>query len=140
MFFHRQSHVILEENIRFGYLLESPRQGHSNKYTKSMICKKLFKRIRYSCVRGVNIKFLYNSKFDFTAKSLVTNAVVIMRVLCIHIPVPDGVRQTNVFDDDSSRKTWQTLPQTVTEASDENPFPVRVSSWFPLASPANNQM
>ena len=28
------------------------------------------------------VKFLYNSKFDFTAKSLVTNTVVITRVLC----------------------------------------------------------
>ena len=28
------------------------------------------------------IKFLYNSKFDFTAKSLVTNTVVKTRVLC----------------------------------------------------------
>ena len=38
--------------------------------------------MRYSCFRQVHIKFLYNSKFDFTAKSLVTNAVVIKRVLC----------------------------------------------------------
>ena len=33
------------------------------------------------------IKFLYNSKFDFTAKSLVTNTVVIARVLCIILRV-----------------------------------------------------
>ena len=26
--------------------------------------------------------FLYYSKFDFTAKSVVTNTVIIMRVLC----------------------------------------------------------
>ena len=32
--------------------------------------------------RGVHIKILYNSKFDLTAKSLVTNTVVIRRVLC----------------------------------------------------------
>ena len=31
------------------------------------------------------IKFLYNSKFDFPAKSLVTNTVVIARVLCISL-------------------------------------------------------
>ena len=59
------------ENIRFGYLLESPRRGDSNKYTKRMIYKELFKNIRYSCFRLVHIQFLYNSKFDFTAKSLV---------------------------------------------------------------------
>ena len=44
--------------------------------------KKLFKSIRYSCFRQVHIKFLNNSKFDLTAKSLVTNSVVITRVLC----------------------------------------------------------
>ena len=39
VFFHRQSHAILWENIRFGYLLESPHWGDSNKYTKRMIYK-----------------------------------------------------------------------------------------------------
>ena len=48
-----------------------------------MIHKKtLFKSIRYSCFRWVHFKFLHNSIFDLTAKSLVTNSVVIMRVLC----------------------------------------------------------
>ena len=54
-------------------------------YTKHIIHKKLFKSIRYSCFKEVHIKFLYNSKFDFTAKSLVTNSVGIMRVLCMSI-------------------------------------------------------
>ena len=45
--------------------------------------RKLFKNIRNSCFGRVHIKFLYNSKFDFTAKSLVTNIVVIASVLCI---------------------------------------------------------
>ena len=81
--FYCNSHVILQENIRFVYLLESPRRGDSNKYTKRMIHKKkLFKMIRYSCFRRVNIKCLYNSKLDLTAKSLVTNSVVITRVIC----------------------------------------------------------
>ena len=40
VFFHRQSHVILWENIRFGYLLESPRRGDSNKYTKRIIYRR----------------------------------------------------------------------------------------------------
>ena len=31
---------IFQENIRFVYLLESPRRGDSNKYTKRMICIK----------------------------------------------------------------------------------------------------
>ena len=62
-------------NIRY-------RWGDSNKYTKRIIYKELFKNIRYSCFRWVHIKFLYNSKFDFTAKSLVVNIVVITRVPC----------------------------------------------------------
>ena len=47
-----------------------------------MFIKELLKNMRYSCFRRVHIKFLYNSKFDFKAKPLVTNTVVITRVLC----------------------------------------------------------
>ena len=79
--FHCYSHVILKENIRFVYLLESPRRGDSNKYTKRMIHKKLFKRIHNHALDG-SISSLYNSKFDLTAKSLVSNSVVITRVIC----------------------------------------------------------
>ena len=84
--FFLYSNVILQENIRFVYLLESPRRDDSNKYTKRLMHKtKLFKSIRYSCFRQVHIKFLYNSKFDLTANSLVTSSVVITRALCITI-------------------------------------------------------
>ena len=44
VFFHSNSHFILQENIRFVYLLESPRRGDSNKYTKRMIYKKKKKK------------------------------------------------------------------------------------------------
>ena len=64
------------------YLLELPWRGDSHKYTKRIIHKKNFKSIHYSCFIWVHVKFLYNSKFDLTAKSLVTNSVVITRVLC----------------------------------------------------------
>ena len=40
VFFQWQSHVILWENICFGYLLESPHWGDSNKYIKQMIYKR----------------------------------------------------------------------------------------------------
>ena len=63
-------------------LAESPWRGNSNKYIKRMIHKKMFKSICYSCFRRVHIKFLYNSKFDLTVKFLVTNSVVITRVVC----------------------------------------------------------
>ena len=39
--------------------------------------EKLYKSICYSCSRWIHIKFLYNSKFDLAAKSLVTNNVFI---------------------------------------------------------------
>ena len=55
-------------NIRFGYLLESPRDD-SNKYTKRMIYEKVFV-IR--ALDGPLSSFFYYSKFDFTAKRLVT--------------------------------------------------------------------
>ena len=62
----------------FCVLVSTPRRGDSNKYTKCMIHKKKrFKSIRYSCFRRVHIKFLYNSKFNLTAKSLVTNSIII---------------------------------------------------------------
>ena len=38
--FHWYSHFILQENICFVYLLELPRRGDSNKYTKHIIYKK----------------------------------------------------------------------------------------------------
>ena len=91
------SHVFLQENIRFGYLLELPHRGDSNKYTKRMICKKLFKIIRYSCFRRVHIKFLYNSKLDFTSKPLVTNAVVITRVLCTEFKLASHKALLGIF-------------------------------------------
>ena len=42
-FFHCYSHVILQENIHFVYLLELPWQGDSNKYIERMIHKKCSK-------------------------------------------------------------------------------------------------
>ena len=58
-------------------------------YTERMIHKNcsFIITVRYSCFRQVHIKFLYNSKFDLTARSLVTNSVVITRVFCICLSV-----------------------------------------------------
>ena len=47
VFFHCYSNVILQENIRFVYLLESPRRGDSNKYTKRMIHKRTVQKYPY---------------------------------------------------------------------------------------------
>ena len=76
--------ILFFGKTRFVYLLESPRRVDSNKYTKRMIHKKMFENIRYSCFRWVHIKFLYNNNFDLTINSLVTNRMVITRVLCIY--------------------------------------------------------
>ena len=64
------------------YLLESPRRGDSNKYTKRMFYKKSVQKYPLPMLQMGPIKVLYNCKFDFTAKYLVTNTVVIMRILC----------------------------------------------------------
>ena len=62
------------------YLLESPRRGDSNKYTKRMIHENNCSKV--SVIHALHGS-TYNSKFDFTAKSLVTNSVIITRALCI---------------------------------------------------------
>ena len=62
VYFHRQSHVILQENICFGYLLESPHRGDSNKYTKRMVYKKKYLKYRLLYALDGSI-----SKFFLTA-------------------------------------------------------------------------
>ena len=59
--------------------------------------KKLVKSICYSCFRQVHLKFLYNSKFDLTAKSLVTNSVVRTRVLCIAVHIEEMTESETVL-------------------------------------------
>ena len=75
--FHCDSHVICQENLRFMYLLESPGQGDSNKYTKRMIHEKNVQKYLLLLLKTGQHQLLYNSKFDLTAKSLVTNSVLI---------------------------------------------------------------
>ena len=74
-FFIDNPMLLFGKTYTFGYLLELPHRGDSNKYTKRMIYKRTIKKYPL-------LKFLYNSKFDFTAKSLVTNTVIVTRVLC----------------------------------------------------------
>ena len=62
----------------FVYLLESPRRGDSVKSTKCMIHKKNLYPL-FMLLTGPRV---YNSKFDFKAKYLVTSILVISRVLC----------------------------------------------------------
>ena len=48
-----------------------------------MIHKKTVQKYPIYVLLTVHIKFLYNSKLDLTAKSLVSNTVVITRAHCI---------------------------------------------------------
>ena len=73
MLFFRKTYILIF--IRIASQIAS--RGDSNKYTKCMIHKKT---VQFSCFRRVHIKFLYNSKFDLTAKSLVTNSVVVTKI------------------------------------------------------------
>ena len=54
------------------YLLESPRRGDSNKYTKRMIYKKKCSKVSVTDALDGSCQVSCNSKFEFTAKSLVT--------------------------------------------------------------------
>ena len=56
------------------YLLESPQRGDSNKHIKRMIHKKNCSKVSViHALKRIHTKFLYNSKFDLTSKSLITN-------------------------------------------------------------------
>ena len=62
------------------YLLESPGRGDSNKYmyTKCMIHKKNCSKVSViHALDGSISSFFFNSKFNLTAKSLVTNSIVV---------------------------------------------------------------
>ena len=64
VFFHRYTHVILQENICFVYLLGSPRRGDSNKYTERMSHKKCSK---VSVIHGLDGSI---SSFFITANTI----------------------------------------------------------------------
>ena len=72
-------------NICFGYLLESPQRGESNKYPKQLFYEE--KRIKQglSYILFCPLRILYNSKFILIVTSLGTNAVVVTRVHCTFV-------------------------------------------------------
>ena len=79
------------------YLLESPGRGDSNKYTKCIIYKNKCSKVSGTNVLDGSFQVSLHSKFDFTAKSSVTNTVVITRVLRI---LPEIVNeQISIFSD-----------------------------------------
>ena len=56
------------------YLLESPRRGDSNKYTKLMIHKNCSTVSVIRAVDGSTSSFFITAQFDLTAKSFVTKS------------------------------------------------------------------
>ena len=75
VFFHCYYHVILQENIRFVYLLESPRRGNSNKYTKRFIHKK-------NCSKGSVIHAFGGSTSSFFITAISINSKIIGNKQC----------------------------------------------------------
>ena len=71
------------KNICFGYLLELPQRGNSNKYPKHMYYEKTRKKIDLSYISIRSLRILYNSKFILMAMSFETNAVVVMKGHCM---------------------------------------------------------
>ena len=70
-------------NICFGYMLESPQLGDSNRYPKHMFYEEITIKQGLSYISLRPLMILYNSKFILMATTLGTNAVVITRVHCI---------------------------------------------------------
>ena len=77
--------LILYRNICFGYLLESPQGGDSNKYPKHMFFKEIKSKQELSYMSICSLSILYNSKFILMATSLGTNTVLVMMVHCRYL-------------------------------------------------------
>ena len=73
-----QKHCIKSSsNICFGYVLESPQRGDSNKYPKHMFYEEIRIKRGFFYLSFCPLKNLYNSKFIIMATSLGANAVVV---------------------------------------------------------------
>ena len=69
--------------ICFGYLLESPHSGDSNKNPKHMFCEEIRIKQCLSYISFCPLKSLYNSKFILIATLSAINAAVVTRAHCI---------------------------------------------------------
>ena len=76
-----QKHCIKSSsNICFGYLLELPQRGDSNKYPKHMFYVKIRIKRSLSYILLCPFRILYNSKFIIMETILGANAIVVTRV------------------------------------------------------------
>ena len=62
-------------NIYFGYLLESPHRGDSNKYPKHTFYEEIRIKHGMCCISFCSLRILYKSNFILMTISLVANAV-----------------------------------------------------------------
>ena len=70
------------KNIWFGYLLESPHWGDSNKYPKHIFYEEIRTKQDLSYISICSLSILYNSQFVLTVTSSGTDVVVVTRVHC----------------------------------------------------------
>ena len=81
-----QKHCIKSSSdIYFGYLLEWPQRGDSNKYPKHMFCEPIRIKQGLSYIVFCPLRILYNSKFIIMATFLGTNAVVVTGIHCTRV-------------------------------------------------------
>ena len=87
----------------FGYLLESPRLGNSNKYPKHMFYEEIRTKQDLSYISICSLCVLYSRKFILMTTSFRTNAVVVTKVHCIiasqivkHV-IPSNLRRMNTL-------------------------------------------
>ena len=79
----RRLYLILKRNTRFGYLLESPQWGDSNKYPKHVFYEEIGTKQDFSYISICSLRILNNGKYILMAIPLGTNAVVVKRVYWI---------------------------------------------------------
>ena len=84
-------------NICFGYLLESPHRGDSNKYPKQMLCEETRIKQGLSYRSFYPYRILYNSKFILMATSLGTNDIVVRGFTVYSFSAGSSVSSTNKF-------------------------------------------
>ena len=81
-----QKHCInSSRNIGFGYLLELPQRGNSNKYPKPIFYEEIRIKQGLSYILFCPLRIVYNSKFIIMATFLGTNAVIVTRVHSTHL-------------------------------------------------------
>ena len=140
-----QEHCIrISSNICFGYLLELPHWGNSNKYPKHMLYEEIRIKTGLSNISFCPVRILYNSTFIIMATSFGTN-VVVTRVHCTfatirQMPFFNQWKQENEYD----RSPWKLCGQAGIQSCNHwllyGAWPFlkrRQYLWCPLCFPAH---